>query len=152
MRVKNINACFILSLFLIFSNCQQNQLAPEIEVSRASLTPIQNEKPDDIAMIYDINHSNNTLIYKAVKVENSSGNPMRDALNAFFEENNIAQYYDEMRLTGIKNIGDKAVYSFTGKPKYQTAVDSAIFWKALDITIARNSENMDYIVQMSENQ
>ncbi len=151
MKIRNIYHCFILCCTFIFSGCDHSQPNMDFEISRASLTPfIESEKPDDIAMIYNIDKQNQTLIYKAVKVEESSGNPMRDALNVFFEENNISDYYDQMRLKSISKKDNKTVYSFTGKPKFQSSADSAIFWKALDITIARNSENLDYIVEMKE--
>lgn len=142
-----------IALYITFSGCGHGPQDLDIEVTRASLQTFSksdNQVADKVAMVYNINKQNQTLVYKAVKVEESSGNPMRDALNIFFEENNIANYYDHMRLESISQQGEKTVYSFSGKPKFQNSADSAIFWKALDITIARNTDDLNYIIEMKE--
>ncbi|MEO1518632.1 MAG: hypothetical protein AAFV95_26700 [Bacteroidota bacterium] len=100
--------------------------------------------PKEVALIYDYDPAKTRLEFRAVKMPHSSGDPLEDAIRAFLSENRLSGQFDEMGLDRQVTEDQTTTFIFSGKPHYGSPQDSSLFLQALDMTIARHHNTMDY--------
>ncbi len=103
-------------------------------------------------MIYDYNDEQSRLEYRAIKVEKSSGDPIRDLVNTFIHHSSILASPTNLILEHLEEKTGKAIFSFSGQAEFATPQDSVLFWEALDITLARNYKHNNFEIELLEAQ
>lgn len=105
---------------------------------------------ESIAIIYDYNPTRAKLESKAVKVNPSTGDKLKDALKAFFATNKLYGSYEHIQLKEIDNSKTPDTFIFSGKPGFNNEDDKVLFRMALEMTIARNYKSMEYDVKFED--
>lgn len=126
--------------FLILSGCQQHTDQINMVVLKGSLQA--SPTPPKTNSISD--HNNR---YKSVPIEQSSGNPLRDALDALFADNELEQYYSSLQLSSTAREADRSVYHFRGKAKSKTQLAKAGFTESFVVSIGRNEIGLNYSIE-----
>ena len=102
----------------------------------------------NVALIYDYNPGKTHLEFRAVKLQQASGDPLKDAIQAFLQETQLSGEYDSMDLDQKITEDEITKFIFSGKPQYGSSQDSSLFFQALDMTIARHHNNLEYQIFM----
>jgi len=139
-----------LLLFLFSLNsCQPESavLNQPVKLGSGFTTSFLEEIPESVAIIYDYNPERSKLESKAVKVKPSTGDKLKDALNAFFATNKLYGSYDHISLKEIDKQETPNTLIFSGRPGFTNEDDKIFFTMALEMTIARNYESMNYKVK-----
>ena len=100
-------------------------------------------------MIYDFNKQLARLEYRAIKIEESSGDPIKDLINTFLVHNSIVEAPMDLTLNQLIEDEGKALISLIGDAHFANEQDSLLFWEALDITLARNYKHHDFAFEYS---
>ncbi|MEM1320767.1 MAG: hypothetical protein AAGG75_10960 [Bacteroidota bacterium] len=139
-----------LLVVIVLGACQQPSNQIDYTYQKSAVLSAQLFKPmkESIAIIYDYDPIRAKLESRAVKVQPSSGDPLQDALKAFFATNRINGSYEHLQFKELRETEDKEItFVFSGQPQHQSDKDKMLFDMALEMTIARNYKSMDYTVK-----
>ncbi len=135
---------FIISFSLLICACQQdtehNPIKDKIVYAKGSLFTASNE--GSFTMIYDLDPASNTLAFRAIPLKKKDIDPAKDAVNAFLNENHFSAKTNQLKFE-MRNSKD---FSFSGSIQFKDEREEDIFWKAMDITIARHHQSTDYSI------
>ena len=109
---------------------------------------MQTKNQQDIAFIYDYDINKKRLEYRAVKLEESSGDPLKDAIYSLCRHTHLDVDFQELDFNRQMTEDQITQILLAGKPSYQSAKDSSLFLQALDMTIAKHHDNLDYQIVM----
>ena len=144
-----LNLFSLLVLLLPLNSCQPTSdvLDQPVQLGSGFTASFLEEVPESVAIIYDYNPVRAKLESKAVKVKPSTGDKLKDALSAFFATNKLYGSYDHISLKEIDKQETPNTLIFSGRPGFTSEDDKIFFTMALEMTIARNYESMNYKVK-----
>lgn len=149
MKPTQYISLLVLSFLLHACGPSHDQATLNLPVVYAQSTLFASA-PESIAMIYDYNTAQTRLEYRAIKVENSTGDPIHDVVNAFLHHSSILTKKSSLSLAQLKKEAGNVVFSFTGQPHFANPEDRKLFWEALDITLARNCKHQNFSIELLE--
>ena len=137
---------FYLSLFcvlLLNNSCTQSdeQINNGLNDGFTNSTKVnyQVDSTNKIVMIYDYDAELSKLQYRPVKIQNPTGDYLKDALQAFIDHNHFLETSDSIRIEKIEKNNDQTTLYFSGLALSDLQKDKRDFFKkALELTIARN--------------
>ncbi|MEM9822111.1 MAG: hypothetical protein AAF985_13605, partial [Bacteroidota bacterium] len=144
-NMKPILQFNLLLTILLLISCGQPTGIPEqaAKTVYAKSTWLPAEEAS-VVMIYDVHPQLARLEYRAVRVKKSSGHPLKDLVNTFLLNNSIEHPSSDLNLSGLSEKDGKAILTFKGKARFANQRDSLLFWKALNITLARNDTDQKF--------
>ena len=140
---------FILGIALLLVACQKPE--GDIQLSKADMAQsISLESvAEDITFIYRYNAQRSKLEWAAVKLENATGDKLKDALNALLEEYRQRGFCEELKLLNLTSTDALTTIYLSGNAHIKSKQDSTIFWSALHLTINRYTPSTDYRLAIS---
>ena len=140
---------YAIGVLGILCSCEpQNQ---DINISKASTNqfPFAKTKNESLTFIYHYNQQRSKLEWTAVKLKETTGNKLKDAISALlqdFQKSGICKGLELERLSEEKN---QATIHLSGHPILISKQDSTIFWSALDLTAKRYTTSNGYQVKFN---
>jgi|GEM_PF-2165756 len=148
--MKHFN-CLLFFIFLIilgFGCTSSGELNPntrqQVKTMRASMYPVST-KP--VVMIYDFNQETFSLEYRAVAVDNPTGNRIKDLVNTFLATQHFGRKAKNLRLKNITKIKNQTILDFSGTAEFANSTDRSLFMDALEMTIARNTNLTNFLIR-----
>jgi len=143
---------FIFSMFLLLNNsCNESNEQIYDESSKPTKVNYQLDSTDQIVMIYDYDPEFSKLQFRPIHILNPTGNYLKDALNAFIEENHFLEPTDSILLDKIEKEEAQIVLHFKGLASSKEQKDKRDFLKkALELTIARNFQGKQFKIVMNK--
>lgn len=151
MKPTQYISLLVISSLLFACSPEQDQDLSSPEVVYAQSTVFAST-PESFAMIYDYNTAQTRLEYRAIKVENSTGDPIHDVVNTFLHHSSILTKQSSLSLAKLKKEAGKLVFSFVGQAQFARPEDGKLFWEALDITLARNCKHHNFSIELLDTQ
>ncbi len=155
MKRVDVFNLFFFWILLIINGCveTEEQINDKLEENLLNRKKV-NSQPDstnNIIMIYDYDAVSSKLRYRPIKIQNPSGDYLKDALNTFLENNHFLDPDDLVRFERIENINGQTVFYFSGLENSNAKKDKSIFFKkALELTISRNFQELQFKVELLE--
>lgn len=138
--IRPLNSLLVI-FFLIISGCQQNHEPINNIVLKGTTQSLAPISPETKTTTY---HNKR---YQSVPIEQSSGNPMRDALDALFEDNELEKYYTSLHLAATSKENGESFYRFEGRAKSELQLIEAGFTENFVVAISRNQQGINYSIE-----
>ena len=116
----------------------------QVKTMRAGMNTIS-AKP--VVMIYDFNPESFSLEYRAVEVENPTGNQLRDLIDTFLSTHHFGRKATNLRLKDVITQNHQTVLNFSGTTSFTKDKDRLLFLNALEMTISRNMNLTDFLIK-----
>ena len=148
--MKHINKQLFIVLLLIlgFACNSSSELDPNtrqpVKAIHASMNALSSQK---VVMIYDFNQETSSLDYRAVEVENPTGNELEDLINTFLTAQHFVSHTTMLRLEKITKEKNKTILDFSGSTKFANNEERLIFIDALEMTIIRNTNLSNFLIK-----
>jgi len=134
----------ILGLICTFFSCQpQNE---NINISKGSLLdlPFVENQTEAITFIYQYNQQRAKLEWTAVKIDETTGDELKDALSALLNNFRESGMCKGLALERLSKEANQSIIHLSGSPILSSKQDSTIFWSALDLTANRYTKSNGY--------
>ncbi len=141
MRAIRPMNMLLVVLFLLLSGCQYIAEPVNSPLLKASLEALA----VTTSTFKSIAYYNDK--YRSVRILQSSGNPMRDALDALFTENDLENQFSAIELAEVAKSKDQTVYTFSSTPKYPRSMDGRSMPEQFNISIGRNQQGLNYSIE-----
>jgi outer membrane lipoprotein-sorting protein len=148
--MKHFNRLFFFVFLILFELActSSGELDPntrqQVKAMRAGMNTLST-KP--VVMIYDFNQETFSLEYRAVAVENPTGNKIEDLVNTFLTTQHFGRTATNLRLKSINKVNQQTVLDFSGTVDFATSKDRSLFIDALEMTIARNTNLTNFLIK-----
>lgn len=148
--MKHFKRLFFLVFLIIFELActSSGELDPntrqQVKTMRAGMNTLST-KP--MVMIYDFNQETFSLEYRAVEVENPTGNKLEDLVNTFLTTQHFGRKATNLRLKRVSKINEQTILDFSGTAEFATSKDRSLFMDALEMTIARNTNLTNFLIK-----
>ncbi len=155
MKRFELISLLLLQILLFNNSCTETNKQIKNE-SRYNLTNqakinYQSDSTNKIVMIYDYDAELSKLQYRPVKINNPTGDYLKDALQAFIDNNHFLEPSDNVRFERMEKEEGTITLYFTGLKKSKAKKDKSVFFKkALELTITRNFQDNHYEVVLNE--
>jgi hypothetical protein len=111
----------------------------------------QPDSTNKIVLIYDYDAASAKLQYRPVKIQNPTGNYLKDVLKVFIDYNHFLEPTDSIRFEKMERKEDFTILYFSGLKKSKIQKDKNVFFKkALELTIARNFQGKHFKIVLNE--
>jgi hypothetical protein len=148
--------CLLFLQITLFNNsCTENEKQIKNElVNNQSIhknVSYQSDSTSKFIMIYDYDSEFSKLQYRTVKIKNPTGDYLRDALQAFIDNNHFLEPSDDVRFEKSEKEDEYTTLYFSGLKNTKAQKDKSVFFKkALELTIARNFQGNHFRVVLNE--
>ena len=115
-----------------------------VKAKHSGLNTLSSQK---MVMIYDFNQETSSLDYRAVFVENPTGNELEDLINTFITAQHFVGNTTSLRLKEISKEKNKTIFDFSGSSKFTNNKDRLFFIDALEMTITRNTNLSNFLIK-----
>jgi len=143
-----INQLFLVILLILQFACTSSELDPNtrqpVNTIHASMKTLSSQK---LVMIYDFNQETSSLEYRAVIVENPTGNELKDLINTFLNAQQFVNIPTTLRLEKIIKEKNKTILDFSSFSKFVSNEDRLFFIEALEMTITRNTNLSHFLIK-----
>ncbi len=85
--------------------------------------------------------------FRAVPIHQSTGNPMRDALNALFSDEELTDQFTDIELDEIAKYKGQTTYSFAAIPQFPQSIDGQAMPERFTISVGRNHQGLNYSIE-----
>lgn len=144
---------FIFGLFLFQCKNEPKATAPTPETTEVTepgekiggTNPLP-QKNLTLITFYDFNAQRSFMDYRRVKIKESSGDAVRDAVNTFLRQHRVGGNLNKFRLDRIKMENDLSIFMISGLSKLKNDEFKPLFKTALDSTIIYNYPNKKFKV------
>ncbi len=138
---------FVFLVILELACTSSGELDPntrqQVKAMRAGMNTVS-AKP--VIMIYDFNPETFSLEYRAVEVENPTGNQLEDLINTFLATHHFGRKATSLRLKNVTTLDSQTVLDFSGTAEFASNKDRTLFLDALEMTISRNTNLTDFLI------
>jgi len=148
MKHLNKQLFIVLLLILEFACTFSSELDPNTQqptkAIHASMNVLSSQK---MVMIYDFNHETSSLDYRAVRVENPTGNELEDLINTFLTAQHFVKNASSVQLKKITKEKNKIILDFSGLSEFSNNDERLFFIDGLEMTITRNTNLSNFLIK-----
>ena len=155
MNTLNSFSLNLLIFGLVLMSCRQGNEENSYDFDDQSFDKIhvkyRADTTDHFVMIYDYDTEAAKLQYRPIKIENQTGDYLKDAIQAFLLNNHFLEPTDSIQLDKIEKKESVTHLFFSGLKESGEQENKADFFKkALELTMARNFQKDQFQIILNE--